>query len=797
MKKKRLSLALLCGGPSPERGISLNSARSVCDHLSGDDIDIVPFYFDHTKAPYQVSRAQLYSNTPSDFDFKLSQSARPLSMKGLAKELKKMDLAFPVIHGVFGEDGELISQLEKWGVPTVGPSSQTCRVAFNKIKARKVLEQEGFYTLPVMHYKSGQRIDKKALGHFIAAECKGKAVVKPVLGGSSIGVSVVTSSEKASAALSNLFTEKFFEEALVEPFCTGIEFTTVLHQNRFGQGISLLPIEIGANYAKGEIFDYRRKYLATNQVTYHVPARFSEEVINQIRLQASQIFSLFGFRDFLRIDGWILKNGRILFSDINPISGMEQNSFFFMASSQVGMSHRDAVRFTIRSACRRNGIEWEERTSTEKTSTKKEVHVLFGGPTAERQVSLMSGTNVWLKLLRSKKYAPIPFLLDKDQKVWRLPYLFIIRHTVEEISELCRHQDEVAARLAKLIQPVIAQLALKPGDTSQTFAKTAPVTLEKFVKSAPAIFNTVHGGIGESGVIQRLCDKAGTIYNGCGAAASQLCMDKYETGKVIQKLKNAMVVTAPKKLLSYKVIQKTAPSSWQTIWQDLLRDLDSKTVIVKPRGDGCSAGIVRLFQADDLKEYCKFVLRGASMIPANTLTNQATIVEMPSERIDDLLFEPFIETDKVFVQGKDLHWKRRSDLVEVTVGVLGKKGNMRAMNPSITIASGDVLSLEEKFQGGTGVNITPPPRKYVSSKVCRNIREGIEKAANALGIEGYSRIDAFINHRTGQVIVIEANTLPGLTGSTVFFHQGLAEKIPVYPTELLDTIMDLAWETRG
>jgi D-alanine-D-alanine ligase-like ATP-grasp enzyme len=105
--------------------------------------------------------------------------------------------------------------------------------------------------------------------------------------------------------------------------------------------------------------------------------------------------------------------------------------------------------------------------------------------------------------------------------------------------------------------------------------------------------------------------------------------------------------------------------------------------------------------------------------------------------------------------------------------------------------------LEEKFQGGTGVNITPPPPKFVSPSVCAKVKKSIEIAGNALGIEGYSRIDAFINRLTGEVIVIEANTLPGLTGSTVFYHQGLAEKVPLYPTELLEKIMDFAFEIRG
>ncbi len=69
-----MKIALLTGGPSLERGISLNSARSVLDHLGSEDIEIIPIYFDNKKKAYKISCAQLYSNNPSDFDFKLAEN---------------------------------------------------------------------------------------------------------------------------------------------------------------------------------------------------------------------------------------------------------------------------------------------------------------------------------------------------------------------------------------------------------------------------------------------------------------------------------------------------------------------------------------------------------------------------------------------------------------------------------------------------------------------------------------------------------------------------------------------------
>jgi len=132
--QNKLHIALLCGGPSLERGISLNSARSVVDHLGDENIIINPIYFDYKKQPYAVSRAQLYSNTPSDFDFKLKRTAKPLSQTALIKLLKESDITFIAMHGAFGEDGEIQSILEKNNIPYIGARAKLARVLLTSSK---------------------------------------------------------------------------------------------------------------------------------------------------------------------------------------------------------------------------------------------------------------------------------------------------------------------------------------------------------------------------------------------------------------------------------------------------------------------------------------------------------------------------------------------------------------------------------------------------------------------------------------------------------------------------------------
>ena len=786
-----MKIALLCGGPSKERGISLNSARSVLDHLEGHRIEIIPIYFDHHKKAFAISTAQLYSNTPSDFDFKLQETARPLSQQELVALLKTADITFPVIHGEFGEDGELQHFLEQHDIPFVGAGAQACAAAFDKFNSNAQISKQGFYTLPsiVFEKKAAERNAhlQQRIRDFFEKHSITRAVVKPAMGGSSIGVFSVNSVAEAANRVTYLLGEAGHQRVVVEPFAQGVEFTVIILQNRFGLPIAILPTEIETDYTKNQIFDFRKKYLPTRHVTYHCPPRFSNEVIERIQIQAEQLFALFGMRDFARFDGWLLENGELWFSDFNPISGMEQNSFLFQQASRIGFSHRGIVRFVVDQALRRYG---KKLPVCPPKPNKQQVHVLFGGNTAERQVSLMSGTNVWLKLRQSERYDPKPFLLDLDGKhVWRLPYQLALNHTVEEIVYNCEHEPEHRERLAYLEAKARMRMGLSARTSSDEFGHPQKMTLTEFIESAPAVFIALHGGIGENGTLQHLLKQKGIGYNGPDEATCRLCMDKWQTAKFLAEQQINGLLAIPGESLETQEVLRLNPQALQALWQKLKQDLSADTVVVKPQSEGCSAGIVHLFTETDFIHYVDALREGLMFIPVGTFSHQLAIVEMPLTTPGHLLVERFIETDKIRVKGSALEHKRVSGWVEMTVGVVEHQGKLHVLNPSITIAEGEVLSLEEKFQGGTGINITPPPASLIAKDKLDRVKATVEKVAKAIGLTGYCRIDIFVELSTGQVSVIEVNSLPGLTPSTVLYHQALAENPPLYPKAFLESLI--------
>lgn len=786
-KSNKLRVAVLTGGPSLERGISLNSARSVLDHLDGEFIEIVPIYFDHKKKPYKISKSQLYSNTPSDFDYKLAQNGTPLTKEGLIKLLKSTDITFPAMHGAFGEDGEIQTFLEKNHIKFVGSEALACKNSFDKYTANTALKQAGFSSLPQALLKIYSKDNLEIAKEFFKKNKIKRAIVKPATGGSSIGVFSATTPINALQKAEIIFSKRMDTRVVLEPYVEGKEFTVIVLQNSFGLPVAILPTEIEMAFHEGRIFDFRKKYLPTNQVKYHCPPRFDDEVIEKIRRQAEQIFSMFGMKDFARFDGWITGDNEICFSDFNTISGMEQNSFLFQQASRVGMTHSDLLQYIVKNSCRRQKIKFIEETQKTINQKKKPVSVIFGGKTSERQVSLMSGTNVWLKLRKSEIYEPKPYLLDFDGDVWELPYSLILNHTVEEIIENAKNGKESQDRISKLVNIVIEELKLTRDEYKEPFFVPKKIKFADFVNNSKFVFLGLHGGMGEDGTIQNMLAQAGVKFNGSDSVVSALCMDKFATGEFVRNANIEGIKVASQKVLRSKEIKNYLDST--VLWDMLTKELDAKTLIVKPKDDGCSTGIAHLYTHNDLGEYMKHMVRCDTHIPAGTLKNQENILEMPGVMLKDILFEKFIETDKVQVRGNQLKYTRVSGMVEVTIGILEESKKLHALNPSITIAEGEVLSLEEKFQGGTGVNLTPPPKEIVNTKALINAKRLVEELATKIGIKGYARIDAFMNVNSGDLCIIEVNTLPGLTPSTVFYHQALAENPPILPKELLEKII--------
>ncbi|XP_021307797.1 uncharacterized protein LOC8077518 [Sorghum bicolor] len=629
-----LRVGLICCGPSGERGVSLNSARSVLDHIQGEDLVVRCYYIDSAMKAFATSPVQLYSNTPSDFDFKLERSFWRKQMFHLlghllrnASVLLTSDLImYPAIVSMTKQKDKLAKpELEAW---------------FKTVNLNKE---------------------------------NGKVIVKPTRAGSSIGMVVAYGVNDAAQKAEEIISEGIDDKVIIEVFLEGaLSFTTIVVDvgtANNSEPVVLLPKEVELQYSnssdtnKDTIFNYRKKYLPSRQVAYHSPPRFPAEVIDCIRQGISLLFRRLGLHDYARVDGWFLpspvaslpsaensekfgntKYGTILFTDINLISGMEQTSFLFQQAS------------TKTTTVETNRSNPQRYIKTEGFCDLQRGHFRALDVTP----CLLAPANGYFSS-HDEDFS------DTSREVWTLPYSLVLRHTTEEVHAAC---------------------------------------VEVFMS---CVLYVVHGGIGEDGTIQTLLESAGVPFTGPGPIVSRTCIDKVASSLAVDHLVSYGVRTIPKDVRATEEVLK---SSLVDIWNELKAKLRTETVCVKPARDGCSTGVERLCCPKDLEVYTNALRRKFQYLPANCLSRAHGVIEMRVPPPESLIFEPFIETDEIIISNKlgndrarHLVWKGENDWLEITDGVVGKRGEMHSLNPSITVKeSGDILSLEEKFQGGTGIN---------------------------------------------------------------------------------------------
>lgn len=803
------NLLLICGGPSLERGISLNSVRSFYDNVGKNkNIKIDVIFVDLYLNKYFVDETFLYSNTPSDFDFKLAHESTKLSEEKFIKALKSANLVVPVIHGTYGEDGTVQKILEDNNIPFVASGSIACDLMYNKSNAEnKILRKHNFTTIPKLILNKDDLDVRNKVNEFYNKFDLKKTVIKPIKGGSSFGVVLANNLKECIEKTEIQFNE--YDDILIEKFCDGKEFTVIILQNPQGNPVALIPTEIEIKnqskvickkveqeaekekFSNDSFFTTRRKYLPTNETHYYNPPRFSKEIIQKIRNQAEELFTIADAKDFLRIDGWVLENNEIYFSDFNPISGMEQNSFLFQQGAKIGFTHKNILEYILKSSCERQKVEYPQELQNNNLNNKKRVNVLLGGITSERQVSLMSGSNVWLKLINSDIYEPHPYLLtmkDNEFKVLELSYDIILNHTVEEII----YQNEVRTEQdIDMLTDIHKNLGIN--NIVSIKQNSDYISLNEFVDNCKVqdayVFLGLHGGFGEGGGIQKILEEKGVKFNGSGSITSQICMDKNKTGEIVNSLNLDGLRTARKISISVNQLkEKLINNELESFWKILTEEFENNKIVVKPQYDGCSTGVVVLTSKYELEKYINFFVNQIDTAPKGTF-------KMHDEQISlgihnrDILLEEYIEVDKILISNNEIIFKEPVEWIELTIGVLENRRSYHALNPSITIADSGVLSLEEKFQGGMGVNITPPPEYILKPKLVDKLKKYVEKLCEKVGINDYCRIDVFVNNSTEEIIIIEINTLPGLSPSTVLFQQGAKEIPPLNPLKLLEKII--------
>ncbi|CAI8153164.1 D-alanine--D-alanine ligase [Pseudidiomarina mangrovi] len=289
-------VAVLLGGHSAEREVSLRSGTAVLQALQAQGVDA------HGFDPAERDLHQL-----RDHGF---------------------DRAFIVLHGRGGEDGSIQGALEYLGIPYTGSGVLACALAMDKVKTKQIWQACGLPIADSRVIRRGDVIDSAEL----LAALGGKVMVKPAQEGSSIGMGSASSAEQLSAAIA--LAHQYDDEALVEAWLAGPEYTVAVFGDR-----ALPSIRLQTSH---EFYDYAAKYQA-NDTQYHCPAGLSPLAEQALQKLAFSAFKALGAKGWGRIDVMCDSAGHYRLLEANLVPGMTAKSLVPMAARATGMDFEQLV----------------------------------------------------------------------------------------------------------------------------------------------------------------------------------------------------------------------------------------------------------------------------------------------------------------------------------------------------------------------------------------------------------------------------------------------------------------------
>ncbi len=294
---KKINLALIYGGISSERDVSIAGGEQVFEALD--------------KNKYKISK----------YDPKTD-------LGKLVTDAEKLDAALIILHGPYGEDGTIQGLLELLQIPYQGSGVLGSSLAIDKVVSKKMYEQKKLPVPPSVSISRGEQIDAGE----IVQKLKLPIFVKPVTGGSSIGMSRVDSESGLHDAVNKAFG--FDNKVLIESFIEGVELTCSVIGN---DDLTALPvIEIIPDNGTSTFFDYEAKYTpgATKEIC---PARISDKDTKEVQRLAVEAHKALNLRGYSRTD-MILCGDDLYILETNTIPGMTKTSLLPLAAETAGIS---------------------------------------------------------------------------------------------------------------------------------------------------------------------------------------------------------------------------------------------------------------------------------------------------------------------------------------------------------------------------------------------------------------------------------------------------------------------------
>jgi len=320
--KNRCRVAVLTGGPSNEHDVSVSTGKMVMQNLN--------------TRRYRATEIRIQQNGRWQF---LPNRKTYLLPKALQELLhRKFDVGFIALHGAFGEDGKIQALLESVGLPYTGSGVTASATAMDKATSNAVFHALGLRVPQYTVLRKDEQAPEKI--HF-------PIIIKPLQGGSSVGITIARTQASVQGALRKVFRED--SRVMLQQYIRGRELTCGVLEKQ-GEPFALTPTEIIPRSTN--FFDYKAKYQTggSKEIT---PPRLSKAWIRQIQAAALAAHRALGCRGMSRTD-FILSKNVLYVLELNTIPGMTATSLLPQEAAHDGFSFSAMLDLIVAAALRRS-----------------------------------------------------------------------------------------------------------------------------------------------------------------------------------------------------------------------------------------------------------------------------------------------------------------------------------------------------------------------------------------------------------------------------------------------------------
>lgn len=349
----RRRIAVLFGGRSPEHDVSIMSATNVVRALDPARYDVLPVYVTRQGEWLLSSFADGKLSTPTQgtqLALLPGGGGRLLALTtaGIVEDMAAIDLLFPVLHGMHGEDGSIQGLAAVARVPLVGCGLLGSATAIDKDIAKRLLREAGLPTAKAIIIRPG---DEPTFAK-LTAELGLPVFVKPARQGSSVGVSKVTNEREFEDALLEGFRHD--TKLLAEEFIAGREIEYAVLEGPGGELFISRPGEIAPAQSHG-FYSYDAKYIDADGAALIIPAQLPQGVEDHMKQMAAAAFIALGCDGMARVDFFLTADMGCFINELNTIPGFTDISMYSKAMEASGVDYAQTIDRLIVHALARGG----------------------------------------------------------------------------------------------------------------------------------------------------------------------------------------------------------------------------------------------------------------------------------------------------------------------------------------------------------------------------------------------------------------------------------------------------------